>query len=396
MNAQQKGIITLIKSAIDGQAYPLPEAFDIDQAVKEALKHKIIALIYYGAINCGIDRKCDAMTKLFQYTARTLAIVKKQQMEIDRVIKAFEANGIEYLPMKGVVLQKSYYKAEMRSMGDVDVLIRMEQYETIQQIMMSLGFAFQYESDHELVWSHNHIMIELHKRVMTSYNADFYKYFGDGWKFAKKISADKTGYRLSDEDFYVYMFVHFTKHYRVSGIGIKHLVDLWVFLRDKPDMDKDYIRGELVKINLLDFHENVMDTIRLWFADGELTEKTDYISQVIFSSGEYGSENNSELSRILRESVKLGSRKAAKWHDFWNRVCPPYAEMCKAYCVVRKVPVLLPVFWGIRWGEIFLLKRKRLHRFFDNNIYSEKRINNRKKALELVGLDFYAEDQIQG
>lgn len=396
MNAQQKGIIALIKSAIDGQAYPLPKAFDIDQAVEIAKRHKIIALIYYGAVNCSIDRNCDAMVKLFQYTVRTLAVVKKQHMEIERIITAFEATGIEYLPMKGVVLQKYYPKAEMRTMGDADILIRMEQYERIRQIMISLGFVFQYESDHELVWQRNHIMVELHKRVMTSYNGDFYKYFSDGWKFAKKTSVDKTGYELSDEDFYIYMFVHFTKHYRVSGIGIKHLVDLWVFWREKQGLDKAYIDGELRKINLFTFHENVMSTICSWFADGEWTDKDEYISQVIFDSGEYGVTENTEASRILRESVKLGAHWKVKFRDFWKVIFPSYAEMCKKYIAVKKVPVLLPVYWGIRWCDIPLHEREKLARYIRRrNASSERNVNKRKQALAFVGLDFYHEDQIE-
>jgi len=52
--------------------------------------------------------------------------------------------------------------------------------------MADLGYEELYESDHELVWNHDLMRIELHKRLIPSYNKDYYQYYGDGWQLAKK------------------------------------------------------------------------------------------------------------------------------------------------------------------------------------------------------------------
>ena len=42
--------------------------------------------------------------------------------------------------LKGALLREMYPEADMRLMGDVDILIKSEQYDGIRQIMLDLGF----------------------------------------------------------------------------------------------------------------------------------------------------------------------------------------------------------------------------------------------------------------
>ena len=67
MTETQKGVITLIKSAITGEKYPLPKGFNIDEAYKFIMKHKIMMLAYEGAVRCGISKNEPTMQKLFQH-----------------------------------------------------------------------------------------------------------------------------------------------------------------------------------------------------------------------------------------------------------------------------------------------------------------------------------------
>lgn len=394
MNAQQKGIVTLIKSALDGKEYPLPDEFDFKEAVKVALEHRIIALIYYGALNCGINKNCEDMQKLFRYIVAIMCVGEQQNYMINRVFNAFDEKRIDYLPMKGLLLKEMYPKPEMRIMGDADVLIREDQYDQIQQIMHSLGFTFCYESNHELVWKYNKLVLELHKRVMTTYNKDFYEYFGNGWRFARKVSEEGTRYETSDEDFYIYMFVHFTKHYRVSGIGIKHLVDIWVYRKAKQNLDDAYVEVELKKLKLDIFHKNIMQTVQMWFADGQSNDKTDYITDVIFTSGEYGVAETAQAAHILRESKTTGSILRVKVRKLWEIIFLPYSGMCRKYAVLKKMPFLLPGFWVVRWVDALLHKRPQLRKCLSGfKKINDNRIEKHQQALNFVGLDFYTQEQ---
>ena len=44
LTIQQQGIISIIKSALTGEKYSLPEEFDLELAAKLAKKHQILAM----------------------------------------------------------------------------------------------------------------------------------------------------------------------------------------------------------------------------------------------------------------------------------------------------------------------------------------------------------------
>ena len=258
MTVQQHGLILLIKSALTGQAYVLPKDFDLTDAFKTAANHVITTLVYYGAYNCGVDTSSALMCDNLQRVYTSIMVGERQDAEIKRVIEAFDNHAIEHMALKGVHLKKMYPKPEMRKMGDADILIQYSEYEKIRNVMLELGFTEGIESDHEFCWTKGPVLIELHKRLIPSYNKDYYAYFGDGWKLAKIRNDSGFGYIMTDEDQMIYLFTHFAKHYRDSGIGIRHMVDLWVYRRNHPSLDEDYIRAELEKLHLLEFYTNII------------------------------------------------------------------------------------------------------------------------------------------
>ena len=61
MNGMQRGIVTLLKSALNQQAYALPEDFDIEAAAPLITAQQLTAIAYDGAVRCGISRTNPAM-----------------------------------------------------------------------------------------------------------------------------------------------------------------------------------------------------------------------------------------------------------------------------------------------------------------------------------------------
>ena len=120
---------------------------------------------------------------------RTALVAAKQENVTKELCDLFEANGIDYLPLKGCILRSLYPSPELRSMGDIDILIKIEQYKQIRSLLTVHGFRKGYESDHEYAWDKNDVHIELHKRLIPSYNKDYYAYYGDGWQLAKPTEA---------------------------------------------------------------------------------------------------------------------------------------------------------------------------------------------------------------
>lgn len=393
MNTQQEGIILLIKSALLNEKYSLPEDFDLENAAIIAKKHQIMALIYYGALNCGFDSELPVMQKLFMDTCSLIAISGSQMHLINKVFENFEAEKIEYMPLKGTLLKKLYPKSEMRIMGDADILIRTEQYDKIKPIMLNLGFNEVLESDHELTWSKSGVQIELHKRLIPSYNKDYYKYFGDGWQLGKKTSLDSVRYSMSAEDEMIYLFTHYAKHYRDAGIGIKHIVDLWVYKTSVESLDENYIKTELKKLSLYEFYKNTFKTLEVWFGDATPDDVTELITKVIFDSGVFGTKDVRIVSSAVKELDGKENAKKARFTRLLNLVFLPYKKMCKKYKFLKKVPILLPVMWIVRLVSAVFFKKQTLK---ERKEYMDKmsveKIDSYHKALNFVGLDFNFED----
>ncbi|MBO5020707.1 MAG: nucleotidyltransferase family protein, partial [Clostridia bacterium] len=298
MDSLQRGLINIIGSALSGRQNILPDDFDFNKAVQIAKKHQIVPIVYYGAIKCGISESEPLMQELFVLTCQYISVSEKQMYELNRIFDAFDNAKIDYMPLKGTLLKKMYPKPEMRPMGDADILIRYEQYNgEIIPLMQELGFKEGRVSDNELVWEKPYAYIELHRRLIPSYNTDYYSYYGDGWRLANVMSG--TRYAMTDEDQMIYLFTHFAKHYRDAGIGIRHLVDIWVYREQHKNMDEKYIESQLKLLQIYDFYVNIIDTLEVWFADNQENSISDFITKIVFNSGVYSTEEAHALSDAL-------------------------------------------------------------------------------------------------
>lgn len=387
MTITQRGILALIKSAVTQVPQPLPEEFDLEAAYPLIRRHQIPTLAFEGALLCGIPRESPVMRKLFQSYCKALAITLGQIRETERITAAFADAGIHYMPLKGCNMRPRYPKPELRLMGDSDILIRLDQYEQIAPIMESLGFACKTESDHEFIWENSALNVELHKRIVPSYNKDLHAYFGSGWDF----SARQEGFChvMGPEDEFVYLFAHFAKHYRGGGIGCRHVTDLWVFLRCHPGLDQVLVAEKLKKLGLTEFYENIRRLLAVWFWDVPGDEKTDFITACVFDGGIWGGKEDHVLSEGLRNNGGDHHGLRSRVRYLLRLAFPNSLAMRGQYPVLRKWPLLLPVMYLWRPFDKIFLQRKSLKIHREKlSMLSTDRLRSREAALEYVGLRF--------
>lgn len=390
MNVTQQGIVALMKSAVLRKSQPLPEGFEIQAAMPLIRRHHIAALIYDGAERCGLTRREPAMAKLFQAYCSSLLLSEGQERQIGRIFQAFDENGIDYLPLKGCNMKALYPKPEMRTMGDADIVIRLDQYERIVPIMESLGFTFKYESDHELVWENAELNVELHKHLIPSYNRELYAYFGDGWSMA--VPGGGSRWEMTPEDAFVYLFTHFAKHYRDCGIGLRHVLDLWVYLRAYPDLDMDRVRSVLAELKLLQFYEHISRLLLVWFDGAEPDDRTEFITEFLFASGSWGSMEQRVIAESVRNMHREGAGAGGKLRYLWRLAFPGPGALQANYPILAKAPWLVPVIWLVRPVRKLLFERSafaKQKRMVD--AMTRENLDEQHRMLKYVGLD-----QIQG
>ena len=387
----QRGIIALLKSAIDHTAAKLPEDFDWEEAIAFGKSHQILPLLYYGCKNSQLEAPPEIASSLKMALLKSVAAEQRQNYYIEKMFSAFCEHNIDFMPLKGAILRKYYPEAGMRMMGDCDVLIKLPQYPKTREIMNAIGFEEKYESNHELVWKiPGSLMVELHKFIIPSYNEDYFAYFGDGWRLAKEKIGDSSHFKMTNEDALIYNFTHMAKQYRDGGIGVRHILDIYVYRNKHQNLDYGYIDGELKKLKLFDFFYNVLHTIDVWFSGKEADEMSDWITNYIFSSGSYGTAKNKNISSAVKEAKIAKSAKSVMQRRLTRLVFLPYANMCEKYPILKKIPVLLPLMWVVRWVQIALKGKHYLiaHTNKNMNGITAHNIESFQQGLHYVGLDF--------
>lgn len=387
MDALQKGILTLVRSALTGQALDLLVDFRMEDAAKELKRHQLVNLGFEGAVLCGVSKTEPTMQKLFATSYRLLLHSEKQLRALKKLCDAFEENGIDYMPVKGCNLKALYSRPELRAMGDADILIRLEQYEAVVPVMEQLGYQAIQESDHEFIWDSPALHVELHKRLVPSYHSDLSRYFSDGWQLARPQGGRRYGLRTEDE--FLYLFIHYTKHYRDGGIGLRQPIDLWVWQKAYPDMDMALVRRELENMKLLEFFDNTMRMLRLWLEDGEPDDKILFMTDYIFLSGSWGLMENHLASTGVREEKQFGSRAESRRKDRMRMLFPSAQVLSRRYPVLKKAPWLLPAMWPVRWVSAALFRQENI-RDYQKSLAgkTDEKLDRFESTLKYVGLEF--------
>lgn len=391
MDSQLVGIITLLRSALKDEVLTLPVDFDWNNAVNILYEHHLVGIAIRGAVRCGVPRSNPAIRKLTALFCKDVAVSRLQMQKLEAVYTLFREHGIDYMPVKGAVLKPMYPQSELRVMGDADILIRQEQYPKIRELMSSLGLREKVESDHEYVWHGGDFKLELHKRLIPSYNKDYYAYYGDGWRLARR-DGQSSAWHLTPEDHFIYLLVHFAKHYRDGSISAKNICDFWVCRKVCPDMDEDYICAQLQKLKLLDFYRNILDLLDTWFEGAAPTGAVEILTQTAFRGGIYTLEESQMTVSVIKLTKETSSLSGSKYKWLWRKLFPSASVLSQRFPILKKYPVLLPFAWAVRWFDALFLRRDRLKRGLSESQelmnMDTARVSRYENQLRAVGLDF--------
>lgn len=386
MNTFHKGITTLLRSAITGEKLPLPEDFDLEEADELIRRQSLLPMAYLGAYNCGISMDTELMRRYKQQYFKYLVRHEQQMREVKRICQAFEENDIDYALLKGCVMKPLYPNPEMRIMGDADILIRMEQYDKIRQVMEGLEYEEEDATAYHYGWGNKLLLAELHYNLHSPDDGDFTRCLGNIWNNVEKCEGNR--WAMTEEDAYLHIFTHMTRHFRGGGIGARQIVDLQVYRMVHLNMNEKKLADALEIMELTDFHNNILNLLKVWFGRGQSDALTDMLTAYVFSGGNWGTTEASMYSEALRRTS--GDTKRVKNDSVLRTIFPNLSYMQPAYNTLFRHPWLLPIFWVIRWFDILINRRKNIgKRLGILKNMSEEKVSERKAFLDAVGLNFY-------
>lgn len=130
--------------------------------------------------------------------------------------------------------------------------------------------------------------IEMHATLVHE-NEESYPLLVNQLDRSTKRDGYSYSYEMSHEDFYIYMLVHNSNHFRIGGMGARMVLDSYVFLKNhQSELDYDYLNVMLEKIGIAKYEKRVREIAFNWFAKPQAELKFDNIEEYILLSGTLG------------------------------------------------------------------------------------------------------------
>ena len=285
--------------------------------------------------------------------AVSVVISSNQMHAASQIQDTFEKQGIHNLLLKGCSTRQLYPNPDMRTMNDVDVLYNGQQDKKVHKVMEQLGFqGFQEGRKHDCYDRPPYVRVEMHRQMVAA-RSPYSKYYRNIWKRCILKEGCNCSYELSATDAFVYNLVHMAEHLEEGGIGIRFVMDVFMFDKCK-DVDRDRLKEELETIGLWRLYENVSCLAKMWFApDMSVADEKQLclmqqLGDFVLSGRLFGNASDGKALAVQKDG-RMG---------FLIKACfPGYREMCSMYTWLEKWPVLLPWAWFIRGVRSLLFRR---------------------------------------
>jgi len=367
------------------------EAMAFERVYRLAKSQTMAAVTFYGLERWEKAKTAVAPELWTKWKeAREKAIRKNLLFDIERekLFSFLEKTGIWYLPLKGSVMKELYPQPGMRQMADNDILFDSSFRDEVYDYMIGQG----YESDfydpktavdvlnedgytvHDTYLKQPIYNFEMHMALFAkSRNPKWLAYYENVKERLQKDEGNGYGYHFRDEDFYVYMTAHASKHFNNGGHGLRNLMDVYVYLSQKTNLDRAYLERELGALELTE-HEGIIRSlaeklfgnsfIRLQEDMSGISEKEKEVLEICLSSGTYGTEKRLVENRLKEMSGEESITVKERLKYLFRRLIPEKEVLLIRYPKLARKKYLLPLCVLIRMGEGLLHAPKRLWREF--------------------------------
>ena len=356
MTADQQAFFQILQDYLRGRPTTFSEEPNWNTLCVWADIHKLGGIFY--AQCAGELQDASVQRKLSKAFGAAISHGVNLQADYSALRSALSEHQIPFVPIKGIVIAPHYPDPELRTMGDIDLLIRQEDREIIRQALTDRGFTNTKWSEKECDYKKGTSLFELQTILMKADEPlaeTVNQYFNDFWPHVI-FDADETP--VMEPNFhFLYLVGHIAKHLRWVGIGFRQFYDLAIMMeRSGICYDWAAIHRSAEQIGFDRFLEYALAMVERWFGtpspygaeclDEDLFET---ITEKIFADGVFGFnnekndihdlENTARASRLPLPLLKL---KTAGKLAF-----PPYRDLITSskYAYLRGRPYLLPVAW---------------------------------------------------
>ena len=163
LNTTHQVLLKLISNSLFDTKHTFQDNnIDWDSVIKESVLQSVAIIAF-----AGIKKAKEIPSKTYCYFWKTALSISTKSLHIHGnhavIDKLFCENNIDYSILKGCSSAYYYPRPDYRSMGDVDFMIKEEDYAKTNSLLLQNGFKrWSRNTKHHIVYTKKNIHIELH------------------------------------------------------------------------------------------------------------------------------------------------------------------------------------------------------------------------------------------
>ena len=313
MDKNEKYFFELLSNYIHGKSPEYNDEISWDKIFNIAHKHSLSGVIYnmfkkQDKIS-NISKSLMAQEQVNYWTQIQNSINKDYEMK--KVLEIFSLKEIPHVLMKGYIIKNLYPDPDLRTMGDIDLLVKEEDRNKVHEILLSLGYEHLKTVRAVRNYGKIGINLEVHTSIFyddISKKIDYEGYFNKAWDNVILKEGNLT-YEFNIEYHLIFLIAHLAKHLYNEGCGVRMFLDIALYIKHyKDELDWDYFWKEINKIELEKFTKNTFTLCSYWFKvktkEENLYLEEDFfenITKYVLNSGTFGKTvENDMLNRYRR------------------------------------------------------------------------------------------------
>lgn len=388
LNTNQGYFLHLLSCALNNKIpCEKPVEVSFDQVFQLAVKHNVANILW--TVIDQLDEKpyYELFSNWQQHYAMCVNSCVYQHLEQEILTNILVSKGYRVLFLKGSQIRDYYPEPDMRTMGDLDILVDTESRETIRKIMIESGYEIDILNDKQVdgFKKEPYLYVEIHYGFMHEKHRH-YEDFVVNWNDLLPCNVDGS-FKMKLDDLYYFNIGHYSKNMDASGIGVRAVMDSYVLWKCMSNEEKNNVNIKLEKCGLLQFSNQLLKVAMIWFDNSYDDESTMEIQKYIINGSVYGSPINLAKYRLM--SSKSDDNRIKY---FLKRVFPDAQTLYYRFNIKNQCVILIPFLWILR---IILLPfsskekkyklKKEINDIDDVNI---EELNTMKQVYDDFGLSY--------
>lgn len=348
-------LLELLKAELNSLAMCNTEDGYITNEIFEmAQKHSVTPLIYRSIKQLsGIpDDKIALLREIvINSSLRNDKLIRIQS----EIIDLLSSHNTSCVILKGTSISALYPHNEMRSLGDIDILVGEEELDEACSVLLNSGFERSGGHDLHECFEGKGAYIEVHRAVSVfpdnAKGIYTKKFMEDALLHTETMSIGEEVFPVLDMPHQlVSLLSHMERHMTISGIGLRQLCDWAVTVNHYLDHIDDKCLTLLDACGLLRFAKvatrTCIDYLGLpalaWAMDVKQEVAAAFIEEILSS----GDIMNVGLERSLSSSFASGEEKDSTKRTLLGRYIKNMnGKAHKEYPRIARLRVTLPLFW---------------------------------------------------